>query len=100
MAPLLAWERALTPKKYESDRTKGKLQEWISVGFTAQDRQTERSYVGAEIKTDPKSSLQFTPLLTVTEERFTLFLDRPTTNMHRSLPTLSALRSTQRNIVT
>ncbi len=76
-----AWERVSNPKAHEADRTKGKQQEWLSVGFDAQTRQTERFYVGTEIKTEPKSSLQFTPLLTVTEERFTLFLD-PSNNKY------------------
>lgn len=70
-----SWERASNPKAHEADRTKGKEQQWLSVGRDAQPRQTERYYVGTEIKTEPKSSFQFTPLLIITEERMTLFLD-------------------------
>jgi len=70
-----AWEFASNPQAHESDRANGRLQRWLAVGVDVQTRQTERFYVGAETKTDPKSSFQLTPLLVVTEERLILFLD-------------------------
>jgi hypothetical protein len=70
-----AWERASNPEKFQADRRVGKSQEWITVDVGAQERQVERTYCGAEIKTNAASELQFIPLLLVTEERFTLYLD-------------------------
>jgi hypothetical protein len=81
-----AWLRLSNAKKYESDRKKGQKQEWFFVGINAQERLSETYYVSIEIKTDPKSSLQFTSLLTVTNERYSLILD-PTTKKYTPIVT-------------
>lgn len=70
-----AWERANNPSAYPKDKRTGKLQAWIFVDLVAAAKQTERFFVGTEIKTEPESGLHFIPVLVVNEQRSVFFLD-------------------------